>query len=154
MMESCGEPNSVLERLFILTIPRRRLDGRAHRALAMRNAPVRAVRVNLIALQLGALFRSRIDDDAAGAVHFAGHEKRPLAAVAEKLDQHLDDVIIGVIVIIQQDDVITRNRHNARPLPSLWPAFANGDGDFGHSQNFLRLKLKSAYRKRLEQATW
>jgi len=105
----------------------------------MRDAPIPPVRVNLVALQLGALLCRSIDDDAAGAVDLAGHQKRALAAVAEQLDQHLDDVIIRVVIVIQQDDVIARNRDYPRALPNMRPAFSNRNDDFGHKTKLFAM---------------
>lgn len=71
----------------------------------MGNSPVRSVGMNLVALQFGPFFCGRIDDDASGRINLASHEKGLLATVAENLDEHFDDVIVGVVVVVQEDDM-------------------------------------------------
>lgn len=94
----------------------------------MRNAPIRAISMDLIALEFGALERRGIDDDAAARINFARHQERALAAVIENFHQHLNHVVVGVLVVIQQNDVIPRNVLLAGP--GLRLALSSGCNDF------------------------
>ncbi len=79
----------------------------------MGNPPIGAVGVNLIALKFGAFFRRCVNDDGALRIYFHSHTKSRLDAMTEYLGQHFDDIIIRVVIIVQENDVIARNAHDA-----------------------------------------
>ncbi len=94
----------------------------------MGNAPICAVRMNLIALEFGAFKSGRIDNNSSGRIHFASHEKSLLPAVTKNFDQHFDHVIIGVVIIVKQDDVEAGNVYD--PRFALGENFLGWDNDF------------------------
>ncbi len=87
-----------------------RLEYCRHRALAMRNSPVCAVSVDLVTFKLGSLFRSRIHNHPSTGIYLTGHIKCFFATVAENLYQHFNNIIVGMIVIVEQDDIVLRNK--------------------------------------------
>ena len=72
----------------------------------MRQAPVGTVTANLISLQFSPFQSGCVDCDAAHQINFASQLEGVASAVPEERRQHFYDVLIGVIVIIQQYNVI------------------------------------------------
>src|ERR1039457_643962 len=83
----------------------RRDEGR-HGACATRQTRVGAVRVDLIARELGLRALARDDHRAPAAVHLFGMPEGFLQREDEEHLQHLDNVVVAVIVIVEQDDVV------------------------------------------------
>jgi hypothetical protein len=85
-----------------------RLNYGGHRAFALRHAPVRAKRVDLIPGELGFGKGARQQDSTAAGIHFYSM----LIGLIERKDkerlQHLDNVVIGMIVVVEQHHVIGR----------------------------------------------
>ena len=79
----------------------------------MWNAPVCSIRMNLIPFQLCAFFGSGIDDDTAFGVNLHGHLIGFFSRVVKDIHEHLDDILISMVVIIVQDDVIARDVDHA-----------------------------------------
>src|SRR5262249_34901211 len=74
-------------------------------------------------------------DDAAGRVNLLGHLEALLGRVAEQRLQHQDDVFVGVVVVVQQDDVVRRLPLRALLQLGLGP---RGEGDgCGHRSTVL-----------------
>src|SRR6185437_8445594 len=64
--------------------------------------------VNLIALQLSVFLARGQHDHAAAGIHFHRHQIRRLEGMSEQLLQHTDDVVVGMVVIVEQDHVVGR----------------------------------------------
>ena len=80
-------------------------DDGGHASGAAFDLFVFSVGVDLVSFEFGAFFRCGIDDDAAGGIDLASHEVGSLPGVAEELAEHSDDVVIGMVVVIEEDDV-------------------------------------------------
>jgi hypothetical protein len=87
-----------------------RLDHRAHRSFRSSHARIGAIALNLIAAELGLIAFASHDDGAAGGVDFDRVAISDLGRHHEYLAEHFDDVIVGVIVVIEQDDVEQRRQ--------------------------------------------
>src|SRR4249919_621112 len=84
------------------------LNRRAHRTLATGNSLVGAVGVDLIALQLGVLHRRGQADGLALFIDLFGDQKALFALMTKQLLHHLDDVFVGMIVVVPENDVVPR----------------------------------------------
>lgn len=112
-LQSGGQSRAIMWALRRRLI-RRRLDHRLHGTLTGGDTKIASERQNLVAFQLGPLFVGGADDRSPGAVDLLGHQHRLLLAVAKQVLEHVDDVVIRVLIIIEQYDVIRREL--ARPL--------------------------------------
>ena len=81
------------------------LDSRAHRSFRSRHAGIGSIGVDLIAPKLSLIAFAGHDDGAPCRVHLDGVVKRDLGRKTENLAQHLDDVVVGVVVVIQKNNV-------------------------------------------------
>lgn len=88
----------------------------------MGDAPVGAISMNLVSLEFSPLLRGRIDNHPAAGINLARHFKSPGVAVPKDLHQHLNNVIIGVIIVIEQNNMILRDVYGFLPgfLPGLF----------------------------------
>ena len=85
---------------------RRRFDDGTHATLAAGDAPIASEAVDLVALEFRTLERCGVDNDPPGLVHLAGKLKRRFGRPPKQLAQHADDVIIGMVVIVEKNDVV------------------------------------------------
>lgn len=65
-------------------------------------------RMDLLLVERDAIVVARLDDHLALSVHQAGQGEGLLLAVAEHPPEQLDDVVVGVLVVIEQDQVVAR----------------------------------------------
>ena len=98
---------------------RGRFDHGAHAAATSWNPPIASKRMNLVSLQLGALQRGCVQNDALLGVNLTRPDKGIFGAHGEDFSQHSHDIIVGVIVIVNQNDVVQRML--ARTPILLWP---------------------------------
>ncbi len=82
------------------------LDGGGHGAFAAGDEVVFAEGVNLVALELSMFSGSGEDDDVALGVDFGGDLHALFNGMAEELLHHIDDVVVGVVVVVPEDDVV------------------------------------------------
>src|SRR5271157_58534 len=94
---------------MITVVLLRRFDHRRHGSLGAGKPPIRTVGVNLVARE----FRVRqfADDQnrAAATVHFFGVPVGLIQGEDEDPLEHLDHVVVGVIVVVQEHDPVERN---------------------------------------------
>src|SRR5690606_28546212 len=114
--------------------------------------PVGSVGVDLVAFQFGAFPGGRVHNYAPGDVYLARHLIRPGRAVPEDLAQHLDDVGIGVVVVVEQNDMVPRQMDGFGGLPFLllFDLFRRGwrfDGSRSHDLS----KSTSTHKTRVEK---
>ena len=83
--------------------------------------------MNLVAAELGLGAFAGDDDGAACGIYFDGVAEGGLDREAEDLDEHLDHVVVGVLVIVEQHDVEKRGELFAL----LGAGFGQGGGS-GH----------------------
>jgi len=68
--------------------------------------PVRSVRLDLLLRKLGGLQLRSKNDRSLGGIHLDGVLKSLIAGHEEQLLQHLHDVVVGMLVVVQQDYVV------------------------------------------------
>ena len=85
-----------------------RFDRRGHRAFRAGDETIGAEGVDLVPLQLGVLHGGREHDDSALVVDLLGELPAPLRRMPEELAEHDDHVLVGVIVVVPENDVIPR----------------------------------------------
>ena len=119
----CDEPGG---HLFELGVAGRSEDS-GHRSFGLGHAWVRSVGVNLVAREFSRRALAGDDDGTAGGIHldrvlqsgFRGQEKEFL--------QHLDDIVIGVLVVVKQDDMEKTPMFLALNVFQLGNDFGSGD---------------------------
>ncbi len=97
------------------SVARGGFEDRAHRAVRLLQAGVWSVGVDLLLLELGLFEHEGGDDHPAGGVHFARHVIGRLVTVTEELGEHLDDVGVGVLIVVDKDDMPARRQPRPRP---------------------------------------
>src|SRR5271157_2585048 len=85
------------------------LDVTAKRPLGPAQAGIGTIGQDLVAFQLGFLFVRRVNDRPTPRVDLPGQVLGPGNRMSEQLDQHLDDVFEGVILVVENHDVIRRD---------------------------------------------
>ena len=89
--------------------------------------------MDLVPLQLGVLHGRREHDDAPLVVNLLGELPAPLRRMPEELAEHDDHVLVGVIVVVPENDVVPRLP--AGPVVGGFLFFGGGgaplDGDGG-----------------------
>ena len=88
-----------------LRVLRRGLDDGGHAPHAELHQWVGAVRVNLLLLQQALVLRPRHQDRLPLAVDDGGDAEGLLSRVAEDVSEHADDVLVGVAVVVEQDEM-------------------------------------------------
>lgn len=106
-----------------------RFNDCAHRSLGVEDPPVWSVRAYLITLQLGPLAMGGIDNDTTGPIHRYGHLVGDLHRMPKEMGEHLDDILVGVVVVVEQHDVIPGNGEGFVCLQDMGQDFgARGGG--------------------------
>lgn len=80
----------------------RRFNHGRHRPLAARNPPVGTIGMDLVPLRLGPLLAGRINDHPAGPVYGTGHLESRGTIMSENISQHLNDIFISMLIIIEE----------------------------------------------------
>src|ERR1039457_4415944 len=79
------------------------LDNGAHGAFGTGQAPVGAIGAGLVAGEFGLAQLAGDEHGASGAIHFLGVAVGLVEGEDEDFLEHFDDVIIGMIVVIEED---------------------------------------------------
>src|ERR1039458_2744220 len=87
-----------------------RLDNGAHGAFGTRQGPGGSIGVDLVAGEFGLAKLAGDERGASGAVLLLGVAVGLVEGEDEDFLQHFDDVIIGVIVVIEEDDAVQRDQ--------------------------------------------
>ena len=82
------------------------MDDRFHRSLRFRHAWIGAIAVDLVAGEFGLRELAGDDDGASTGIHLDGMLIRGFEREAEQRPQHFYHVIVGMLVVIEQDDVV------------------------------------------------
>jgi len=104
---------------------RGRFHQRDHRPAAIRHSPIWAIGVNLVPLLLGFFEATSPNDAAACRVRLHGVRQRGCMRKAKDRLQHLNDVLEGVLVVIQDDDVVELASFVFRRLTGLGLYYAS-----------------------------
>lgn len=91
-------------------------DDGAHRAFRSRHSRISAVAMNLIAAEFGLRLFASHHDSSSGGVDLNRVPVCDFGRHHEEVAEHLDHVLITMIVIVQQDDVEER----CKPLIVSW----------------------------------
>jgi len=89
-------------------------DDGGHGPFGTGHAPVGAVGMNLIAAEVGLLTLAGHDDGAAGVVDLYGVIEGLAGGHDEELLKHFDDVFVGMVVVVEENDVEKRGELIAR----------------------------------------
>lgn len=76
-------------------------DEGGHGALTVRYQRIRSVRMDPVSLEFSSFSMSGKNDDAPGEVHLPSHLKTGLKRMTEETVQHLDNVLIGMSVVVE-----------------------------------------------------
>ncbi len=109
---------------------------------------IRPKRMNLVAFQLGMLLARGQHNHPSRRIDFPGQLIALLARIAEELLQHGDHVIIGVIIIVQQDDIVRGLASGLLFRP--WFGFRKRNG-FGHDVGYSHGQVPVGWNERLIQ---
>src|ERR1700733_1551332 len=103
----------------------------AHRALRLRHAGVGAIGVNLVARKLGLGQLAGDDDGPSGCIHFDGVLEGDILGHQEELLQHFDYVVVGMLIVVEENDVI-----QGRMFLELLPFLGGGEDRRGGGGGF------------------
>jgi len=108
------------------------LYHRFHRTHGLGHARIGTITVDLIARELGLRTFTRDHDRTALSIHLYGMLVSGFDRQKEQRPQHLHHVIVGVLVVIEEDDVVERGEAVALGSSGLWSG--RGDGQLSNGR--------------------